>query len=204
MPGPMLSITLERTARFGWLAGPLVVLGHGILELALVIGIVAGLGQVLTAPVFTGVIGVVGGAALIWLGSGIVKDAATVKLPDSAATSESAFTSEVKPGRFWLGPVVSGVTTSLSNPYWLLWWGTVGAGYVSLAVKYHGVSGLVAFYLGHISSDLIWFTLMAVLMATGGRWLSRGLYTNLLRILGFFLIFTATYFIYTGITTLVA
>lgn len=43
MPGPMLGVTISGSLKRGWIAGPLVVLGHGILELMLVIAMISGL-----------------------------------------------------------------------------------------------------------------------------------------------------------------
>jgi len=37
MPGPMLGITIEGSLKKGYIAGPLVVLGHGLLELVLIL-----------------------------------------------------------------------------------------------------------------------------------------------------------------------
>jgi threonine/homoserine/homoserine lactone efflux protein len=37
MPGPMLGVTIDGSLKKEWIAGPLAVLGHGILELILII-----------------------------------------------------------------------------------------------------------------------------------------------------------------------
>jgi len=36
MPGPMLGVTIDGSLKKSWMAGPLIVLGHGILELLLI------------------------------------------------------------------------------------------------------------------------------------------------------------------------
>ena len=43
MPGPMLGVTIDGSLKKGWIAGPLAVLGHGILELILIIIMTFGL-----------------------------------------------------------------------------------------------------------------------------------------------------------------
>jgi len=193
MPGPMLSIALERTAGFGWLAGPLVVLGHGILEFFLVCGVILGLGRIVSAPLFTGVVGITGGIFLVWMAIGVIRNAG-----NTTVCGNSGGESRGVPVYSPLTVTVSGVTTSLSNPYWLLWWGTVGAGYITYSINQQGLAGLGAFYAGHVLADFAWFTAVAVLMATGGRKLPQILYTNLLRTLGLFLLFMAGYFIFSG------
>ena len=44
MPGPLLAVTLGHSPRYGWIFGPLAILGHGILELGLISIIFLGAG----------------------------------------------------------------------------------------------------------------------------------------------------------------
>ena len=39
MPGPLLTVTISESARRGFVAGPLLIAGHGLLELALVVAL---------------------------------------------------------------------------------------------------------------------------------------------------------------------
>ena len=50
MPGPMLGITIDGSLKKGWTAGPLVVLGHGILELSLITVMIFGLKDFFSNP----------------------------------------------------------------------------------------------------------------------------------------------------------
>lgn len=202
MPGPMLTITLDRTARYGWTAGPLVVLGHGILELILVVGLVFGLGSLLTAELFTSLIGTVGGAVLVWFGVDIVKSAGKVDIPGATRDPSRANPETQRFSR--VSPIFSGISTSISNPYWLLWWGTVGAGFVAMAMQTQGLAGLLVFFSGHITADLVWFSAVAFALDRGGHLMPKKLFTNLLRVLGFFLVGTALYFIYSGVNILLS
>ena len=68
MPGPLLTITVSESARRGWIAGPLIILGHGILELLLVVAISFGFGEALTRGHVLSSISVIGGAILFWMG----------------------------------------------------------------------------------------------------------------------------------------
>jgi len=163
MPGPMLTVTIRESARRGFWAGPLVVLGHGILELTLVAALVLGLGALVSKPLFLGAVGVLGGAILLWMAWGMLRGLRTLSLRLEA--------SGATPG----GPIVGGVVTSLSNPYWTLWWATVGLSYVSLTAG-TGWQGPTAFFTGHILSDLVWYSLISSILHCGRRFLTDRVY----------------------------
>ena len=80
MPGPMLTVTINESYRRGFVAGPLVVAGHAVLEGALIVLLVLGLDQVLGNDAFFGVVGVAGGAFLLWMGLDMVLDVRDDKL----------------------------------------------------------------------------------------------------------------------------
>ncbi len=161
MPGPVLTATIGETVRLGFRAGPLIVLGHALVELALLAVVVAGLGGWLRAPGVLGLLGVVGGSALVAMG------AQTIRTSGAAARARAAAESAPTPAPR-LGPVAAGMALSVSNPYWLLWWATIGLHYAAQALQ-RGPAGLGAFYAGHILSDLAWYSLVAAAVAAGRR-----------------------------------
>ena len=101
------------------------------------------------------------------------------------------------------GSFGAGIAASLSNPYWFIWWTTVGAGYVVLSSREHGFAGALLFYSGHILSDLAWFSLLALAATTGRRLITPALYRVIMALLGAFLIIFALYFAWSGIKLLV-
>ncbi len=190
MPGPLLSYTIAESARRGWVAGPLMILGHGILELALVIGIMAGLSSFIQKPVVSSGIALVGGAFLLYLGFSMSRQAARGEI--SLAGDRTG------PETKGMHPVLAGVLISLSNPYWSIWWATIGLGYFTIALQ-SGWTGMAAFFTGHISADFVWYVMVAVLVANGRRFISQNAYNYILLACGLFLIVMGFYFIYTGI-----
>ncbi len=164
MPGPVLVATINRSARIGFRAGPLVVLGHAIIEAALVIAVILGLGAALQKPLLIKPIMLVGGSVLIVLGANILNEVRTGKAalpggpdPSSRQVQESL-----------LRPVVEGIVLSASNPYWTLWWATIGLTYIAIASQ-SGPLGIPAFYSGHILSDLAWYSAVAAGVVVGTR-----------------------------------
>ena len=166
MPGPLLTASIGYTLERGFLAGgPLLVLGHAILELTLVVLVLAGLGPLLARPRVGAAIGLVGGAVLLWMGYGMAASAFHGLTLSAGGPS----------GALPASPLVAGVLISLANPYWSLWWATIGLKYIALS-RESAKGGLIAFYCGHELSDVAWYFLVAagvalVMPAAAYRWL---------------------------------
>lgn len=191
MPGPLLTAAIALSARRGFWAGPLIVLGHAILELVLVLALLAGLSVFITKPSVGMVISLVGGAFLLYLGFTMIRDilAGRVSLETAAVADNS--------GKF-MHPVPVGIFVSLSNPYWSIWWATIGLSYLTLAMK-NGSIGVAAFYSGHISADLLWYSIISGLIAGGKRFINQKVYNAILLLCGSFLIGLGIFFIYSGL-----
>lgn len=189
MPGPLLSTTIAESARRGWTAGPLLILGHAILELALVIGLVAGLLSFIEKPLVTQIIALLGGVFLLYLGYGMSRQAAAGQIMlDTGAEARAS----------GLNPVMAGVLVSLSNPYWSIWWATIGLGYLTIALQ-QGWLGMAVFFSGHILADLAWYVFIAVLIAQGRHFFSQRIYNYMLLACGIFLVGMGFFFIYRGL-----
>ena len=187
MPGPLLTVTISQSAVRGWITGPLVVLGHGILELSLVLAVVYGFGQLLAQGAVTGAIGILGGAVLLWMGGTMARDARKVTL-----------TMDGEKGISTLHPVWSGILVSLSNPYWTVWWATIGLSYIAFSMQM-GTLGISFFYGGHILSDLVWYALISILVHFGKTWIPDRVFQTVILICGIFLVGFGSYFGFSGI-----
>jgi threonine/homoserine/homoserine lactone efflux protein len=199
MPGPVLVATINRSARMGFKAGPLVVLGHAIIEALLVTAIILGIGAALQKPLVMNPILIGGGAMLVFLGVTIINEVRLrkVSLPTAADpglsnASESA-----------LRPIAEGILTSVSNPYWMLWWATTGLALISKAGSLGGL-GVPTFYAGHILSDLAWYSLVSGSIAMGVRYLTDSVYRAVLSGCSLFLIGLGTVFAFQGASALLS
>jgi threonine/homoserine/homoserine lactone efflux protein len=166
VPGPVLTVTIKEAGRRGPWAGPLVVLGHGITEIGITVALILGLSAVLDDPRTKTAVAVVGGGFLIFMGLSMVvklRSLGKEMAVPVATTSGGART-----------PVLLGMTTTLSNPYWFGWWGSIGASLL-VASSSLGWWGVVAFITGHVSSDLAWYTVVSVLVSFGLSY-NRGLW----------------------------
>ncbi len=191
MPGPLTAILLERAIKEGFRAGPLITLGHAVPEILAVALLAAGLGGCLAHPVLAGLTGVAGSLVLAWMGVALLRSA-----PAGPVNPEPSATEGVNkpPG----GSFGAGIIGSLSNPYWFLWWATIGAGYTTLAREY-GAAGVTAFFGGHILADLAWFSILALTATSGRHLITAPVYRVIMTLLGTFLIAFALYFARSGL-----
>lgn len=193
MPGPMLAVVLAESPRQGVIAGPLVVLGHALLELALLAALVAGLGPLLEKPAVQTTLALVGGVMLLWTAAGAVRFVLRSR-------SGMDWRVDERPGGGWR-TVFAGAWSSLANPYWTIWWATIGLGLLTKAYAL-GVAGLVAFYVGHIIGDLTWFTAVSGAIAAGRRFITPRVYTIMLSASAALLLAMAVWFLVSGLRDL--
>lgn len=191
-PGPLLMVNITEAARRGFWAGPGVALGHSLLELAVVVLLSLGLSGFLQTGLVPGIVGLLGGLFLLWMAQGIIRRAPGISL--KAAIEEAR-------GAPAHGPVLAGATASLANPYWLVWWATVGAGLIVTSYS-RGLAGLAAFYAGHIAADFAWYTLVSAIVATGRRLMTDTVYRALLIAVAVFLLALGVFFILSGVAAL--
>ena len=183
VPGPLFGITVAESAKRGASAGPLIIVGHGILEITFITFIVLGITPFLTSPSAKTVTCTAGGLVLIYMGYRLIKDARGARL---FLTGE-----EEKRG---LHPVFTGVIGSLSNPYWTIWWVTIGLGYLVSSLKF-GLPGVIVFFASHIMADLAWYTLVSFAVAKGKKMMGDRGYKFLLNACGMFLVFFGIWFL---------
>jgi threonine/homoserine/homoserine lactone efflux protein len=195
MPGPLLTVTLKESLGRGAVAGPLVVLGHGLLELAMVGALLFGLQHWLRLPVVEFCLSLAGAAVLVWMARGLLGGLGN-KFSLSLEEKSPGVTSTSR--RTFFRPVWAGVLASAANPYWELWWATIGAAMLSQA-QVAGAVGVAAFYFGHVLGDLGWYTAVSSAVGLGRRWLTPAVYRGLLFTCGLFLLGLAVYFAWHGI-----
>jgi threonine/homoserine/homoserine lactone efflux protein len=185
MPGPMLFATIELSLKKGWTAGPEAVLGHMLVELVLCVFIFLGAASLFGNNAIS-IIFLVGGLALVVFGLLTVKDARSVA--SSSMISQNSSGSKLKSS-----PALIGLVTSVSNPFFWIWWFTAGSALL-LRENEMGIISAVAFVLGHWTSDLGWFTAVSGSVSRGKVLFSQKVHTYALYACGIFLITFGFYF----------
>lgn len=191
MPGPVSAMAVSEGARRGAVAGPLITAGHAAAEVVMVGALAVGMSQVLRRPAVIGAIGILGGLVLLWMGWGIVQTArgglAVVARASGAQAQGHA------------NLVRAGILVTVGNPYWLLWWATVGAAYFAAFSRFGAAALAVLFLAGHLALDLGWNTFLALAVGAGRGRVPERAYRFVLGACGAFVMAMSGYFVYSGI-----
>ncbi len=190
MPGPLLAVGIAETPRNGWKTGPIISIGHAIAEIAVVVVLALGLAALTENSAIVHWIAIVGGVALLAMGGMMAYDILTSRISYDAG--QAGGTSSVRLAG-------KGITTTLVNPYWFVWWATIGLAFMVQA-RGLGYLGPVVFYFGHIMSDFVWYTVVSILIWKGRHLImGRGLKILILTCV-IFLLYLGVKFIHDGIT----
>lgn len=178
-PGPTLVATINATLAGNWTAGLKVSLGHILIETAIFFLIILGLAGFATP--YTTAIAVIGGSALIIFG--------IMTISGSRSASLSAV-----PGKAATSPYMAGLLTSAANPYFWIWWLSVGSALLISSLE-GGLILAAVFMIGHWAADTSWYTFISTGISRGKTILSDTTYHRIMAACGVFLIFFGLYYL---------
>jgi len=146
-PGIVFAMTIAKSYKSPW-AGTYVALGHAVIEIPLILLIYFGFGHFFQNTIVQLVLSILGGGMIIWLGIAMFRARAEI-VHKGRDLPYNAFT--------------AGIITSLVNPFFWVWWATIGS---MLVMKVHGfgTTGLVGLIFAHWLCDLAWLSLVSVLV----------------------------------------
>jgi threonine/homoserine/homoserine lactone efflux protein len=156
-PGPLTAVTVGKGSGAPS-AGAMVAVGHGLVEFPLMTAIFLGFGYLFNIPFVRPAIGIGGGLYLFFLAAGMFKSSRKQDYPEQDVNTRS--------------PLVSGIMLSAGNPYFLIWWASVGATLVMQSAAY-GIAGLIVFMVLHWVCDLAWSWFLSALSYKGGSFFGK-------------------------------
>ena len=147
MPGPMFAVTVAKSYKSQF-AGTQIALGHAIVEIPLIFLIYFGFARFFEEELVQIILYLVGAVMLLWLGVSMFRARVGVieKGKDLAYNA-----------------VVAGVVTSLFNPFFILWWATIGIMLIRNSLDF-GLTGFALFIPVHWLCDLIWLSFVSILI----------------------------------------
>lgn len=177
-PGPITAVTLGKATRSPHV-GAVIALGHGVVEFPLMLAVWYGVSFLQTNTAWKIGVGLVGGLLLLMMGVGMLRSACRQEVPTSKAAASA---------------LVAGIVLTAANPYFLVWWGSVGAQMVMEAVTF-GLAGFVVFAVAHWLCDLFWLWFMSVLAYRGGQFFGHRFQKVTFAVCGVFLLLMAGKFL---------
>jgi len=192
MPGPVLTYTIKQSFTSGAKAGFLIMIGHALLEIALIALIFLGFDVILQSDAAQIIIGIVGGLLLVYLGGDMIRSSVRNKIRI-----------EVEGGGGSSGNMIlSGLLISASNPYFLLWWAIIGLGFLLEAYKSFGFAGVAVFYLGHMVADFLWYGAISTIIGKTRKFVNMGVYRGIIVALGCLLVYFGGNFVYQAVRSI--
>lgn len=177
-PGPLFFATISHGTKSGAKSGLIFSIAHTVVEFTLIMLFAIGLLTIASEPFVKLVIGVAGGIVLIGFGLFQIRNSLLLKK------------NEVKPIRssfhhlFLIGLAFTGL-----NPYFVLWWLTVGAQLIVLSLEFAALAGVVFMYICHVWMDYVWLTTIAHFSKRGTSILGQKWYRVLMIIFGVVLVY---------------
>jgi threonine/homoserine/homoserine lactone efflux protein len=185
MPGPITAVSVAGGARSPH-AGGLVALGHAVVEWPLMALIYFGVGELFKiSAVKIGILGG-GGLVLVWMGIDMLRNFRRVGVSEPPSSAS---------------PFVAGILLSAGNPYFLIWWATIGAALVGKSLQF-GRLGFVLLAVFHWLCDLIWYYFLSALAYRGGKFFGRKIQQGVFVVCGLALLYFAGSFLADAIQNL--
>ena len=187
-PGPVTATAITMGTRNRW-AGSLLAVGHGIVEFPLMVLIILGLGTIFQKTSAQITIGIAGGLILLYMAYGMFKTASHPVSTEAVARKDK--------------PVLAGIIFTISNPYFLVWWATVGLGLATNATKF-GLYAFVLFAIVHWLVDLLWVTALSLASFHGTTLFGPKVQQRVMQVCACAMLFFGLFFLYKAGVMLIA
>jgi threonine/homoserine/homoserine lactone efflux protein len=185
-PGPLSFGILMQGSKEGARSGFSCAIGHTLIEFPLVLALALGLLAAASQPMIRSVIGLVGGLGLI--GFGVMQIYETIgKKADSGQTTRSR---SLPASSLVLGLALTGL-----NPYFILWWLTIGSVLIVQALAFAAIIGVLVMYASHVWMDYAFLTSLAYFAKKGKNIAGSKYYKLVLIAFGLILVYYGLSFI---------
>lgn len=187
-PGPLFVATITHGAQGGIRTGLLFAVAHTIVEFSLVLLFVFGLSFIIDQRFIRTAIGIAGG--LVLLGFGLYQIVASYRGRFIQNQKSPSSTHHL----FFIGMIFTGL-----NPYFIIWWFTVGAQLILIALEFAGIPGVIFMYISHVWMDYVWLASLAWFAHKGVSFLTARWYRYVMLGFGGILLYFGISFILTSL-----
>ena len=189
-PGPLSFGILMQGSKEGARSGFSCAVGHTLVEFPLVLALALGLLAAASQPTIKAVIGLAGGLGLI--GFGVLQIYETLKRKTESRGKTRA-------RNLPASSVVLGLALTGLNPYFILWWLTIGSVLIVQALAFAAIIGVLIMYIAHVWMDYAFLTSLAYFAKKGRNIAGSKYYKLLLTAFGLILVYYGMTFIWDAI-----
>jgi threonine/homoserine/homoserine lactone efflux protein len=174
-PGPLFAANISYGLREGAKSGIKMATGHAIVELPLVILLGIGVFSLESFPNFRTVISILG--AITLFSFAIIQIRAVLREKESTIANPKQ------------GALITGILLSGLNPFFIIWWITIGFKLISDAMMIWAFSGMLIMFGLHIWMDYAWLGGISILASKSTKIISNKNYKVLMIGLSLMLIY---------------
>ena len=158
-PGPLFAANVMYGLREGKISGIKMAMGHTIVEFPLILLLGVGFFSIESIPEIRTAITILGAAGLF-----------VFAILQIRSVTKQKFNLETRSGQ---GPFVAGILLSALNPFFIIWWLTIGLVLISESIQNFGIIGIVILFLFHIWMDYAWLFTIAAFSSKAKNYLSK-------------------------------
>ena len=158
-PGPLFAANVMYGLREGKISGIKMAMGHTIVEFPLILLLGVGFFSIESIPEIRTAITILGAAGLF-----------VFAILQIRSVTKQKFDLETRSGQ---GPFVAGILLSALNPFFIIWWLTIGLVLISESIQNFGIIGIVILFLFHIWMDYAWLFTIAAFSSKAKNYLSK-------------------------------
>ena len=174
-PGPLFAANITYGLREGVKSGIKIAIGHSIIELPLVVLLGIGVFSLEIFPEFRTIISIFGAITLFVF--------AGIQIKTILGKNKNI---SIKPKQ---GPIVTGILLSALNPFFIVWWLTIGFKLISDAMMIWAFAGILIVFVFHIWMDFAWLGITAFLASKSRKIISNRNYKIMILVLSLTLIY---------------
>ena len=174
-PGPLFAANITYGLKQGTKAGIKIAIGHSIVELPLVILLGIGIFSLEIFPEFKTIISILGAITLFVF--------AFIQIKSTLKKNEKSET------KLKQGPIITGVLLSALNPFFIIWWLTIGLKLISDAMAIWAFVGILIVFVLHVWMDFVWLGSTAFLISKSKKIISNTNYKIIMLALSVILIY---------------
>ena len=165
-PGPLFTANIAYGLKEGTRSGIKMAIGHTIVELPLVILLGIGVFSLESFPEFRTIISIFGAITLFVFAAIQIKTIFEKK--------------EIRKSKLKQGPLITGIILTALNPFFTIWWLTIGFKLISDAMLIWAFTGILIVFVLHIWMDFAWLGAVSYFASKSTKILSNRNYKILI------------------------